>query len=166
MISNILPVAALAGAAMAACPLSVEITGATAHVAQVAVTNTANEAITVFKGNTVLLDHATKDLAVVDASGKALPFEGSYVKYRRVGIAPEMFQTIQPGETVTTAVNTATTYKLAGVESAQVSALQGFHYVTGSTAPTSLKETAFCEATSNSMTIIPDQSKVAAYVLN
>lgn len=94
MISNILPVAALAGAAMAACPLSVEITGANSHVAQVAVTNTANEAITVFKGNTVLLDHATKDLLVADASGKALPFEGSYVKYRRVGIAPELFQTM------------------------------------------------------------------------
>ncbi|KAI1354608.1 Deuterolysin metalloprotease family-domain-containing protein [Xylaria sp. FL0043] len=161
MISNILPVAALAGAAIAACPLSVEITGATGHVAQVAVTNTAKEAITVFKGNTVLLDHATKDVVVTDASGKALPFEGSYVKYRRVNMAPEMFQTIQPGETVTSSVNAATTYKLAGVESAQVAALQGFHYVTGTAAPKSLKETEFCEVTSNSMTIIPDQSKVA-----
>ncbi|GAW21688.1 hypothetical protein ANO14919_112120 [Xylariales sp. No.14919] len=159
---NILPVAALAGAAMAACPLSIQITGATNHVAQVALTNTADEAITVFKGNTVLLGHATKDLQVADASGKTLPFEGSYVKYRRTGIAPEMFQTIQPGETVTKEVNTATTYRLAGVESAHVSALQGFHYVTGNTAPTSLKDTEFCEATSNSMKIIPDQSKVAA----
>jgi deuterolysin len=165
MISNILPVAALAGAAMAACPLSVEITGATGHVAQVAVTNTANEAITVFKGNTVLLDHATKDLLVVDAAGNDLPFEGSFVKYRRAGIAPEMFQTIQPGETVSTTVNAATTYRLAGVEEAHVSALQGFHYVTGTAAPTSLKETQFCEATSNSMKITPDQSTVAEYVL-
>ncbi|KAI1161011.1 Deuterolysin metalloprotease family-domain-containing protein [Nemania serpens] len=162
MISNILPVAALAGAAMAACPLSVEITGATGHVAHVAVTNTASEAITVFKANTVLLDHATKDLLVSDVSGKDLPFEGSYVKYRRAGIAPEMFQTIQPGETVSTSVNAATTYRLAGVEKAHVSALQGFHYVTGSTAPTSLKQTEFCSATSNTVTIIPDQSKVAA----
>ncbi|KAI0458307.1 Deuterolysin metalloprotease family-domain-containing protein [Xylaria acuta] len=162
MISNIIPVAALAGAAMAACPLSVEITGASSHVAQVAVTNTANEAITVFKGNTVLLDHSTKDLLVSDASGNALPFEGSYVKYRKVGIAPEMFQTIQPGQTVKTTVNAATTYRLAGVSQAEVSALQGFHYVTGSTAPTSLKDTEFCEVTSNSMTIVPDQSKVAA----
>ncbi|KAJ3563854.1 hypothetical protein NPX13_g8055 [Xylaria arbuscula] len=161
MVSNILPVAALAGAAMAACPLSVELTGATGHVAQVAVTNTANEAITVFKGNTVLLDHATKDLVVEDASGNALPFEGSFVKYRRTNIAPEMFQTIQPGETVNTEVNAATTYKLAGVASAKVNALQGFHYVTGAAAPTSLKETAYCEATSNQMTIVPDQSKVA-----
>ncbi|KAI1738282.1 Metalloprotease [Xylaria scruposa] len=162
MISNILPVAALAGAAMAACPLSVEITGADNHIAQVAVTNTAAEAITVFKGNTVLLDHATKDLLVADASGKALPFEGSYVKYRRTGIASEMFQTIQPGETVNTQVNAATTYRLAGVSQAEVSALQGFHYVTGSTAPTSLQDTVFCEVTSNSVNITPDQSKVAS----
>ncbi|KAI1169705.1 Deuterolysin metalloprotease family-domain-containing protein [Nemania sp. FL0916] len=161
MISNILPVAALAGAAMAACPLSVEITGATGHVAHVAVTNTASEPITVFKGNTVLLDHATKDLLVADASGNNLPFEGSYVKYRRTNIAPEMFQVIQPGETVSKSVNAATTYKLAGVETAQVSALQGFHYVSGTAAPTSLKQTEFCEANSNTMNIVPDQSKVA-----
>lgn len=160
MISNILPVAALAGAAMAACPLSVEITGATGHVAQVAVTNTASEPITVFKGNTVLLGHSTKDL-LVSAAGKSLPFEGSFVKYRRTGISPEMFQTIQPGETVSTAVNAATTYKLASVEKATVSALQGFHYVTGSTAPTSLKDTSFCEASSNAMEIVPDQAKAA-----
>ncbi|KAI8628784.1 Metalloprotease [Xylariaceae sp. FL1651] len=162
MISNILPVAALAGAAMAACPLSVEITGATDHIAQVAVTNTAAEPLTVFKGNTVLIGHATKDLLVSDASGNALPFEGSYVKYRRAGIASEMFQTIQPGETVTASVNAAKTYNLAGVEQAKVSALQGFHYVTGTAAPSSLKETTFCEATSNIMSITPDQSKVAA----
>lgn len=64
MISKILPVAALAGAAMAAssCPLSVEIAGVTDHVAQVAITNTGAEAVTVFKGNTVLSDHATLDL--------------------------------------------------------------------------------------------------------
>ena len=165
MVSNILPVAALAGAAMAACPLAVEVTGATGHVAQVAVTNTASEPITVFRGNTVLSEHATKDLLVSDASGKALPFEGSFVKYRRTGIAAEMFQTIQPGETVTASVNAATTYKLAGVEKAHVSAIQGFHYVTGSAAPSSLSETEFCEATSNSVSITPDQAKVAAYVL-
>ena len=105
-----------------------------------------------------------RHLLVSDASGKDLPFEGSYVKYRRAGIAPEMFQTIQPGETVSTTVNAATTYRLAGVEKAHVSALQGFHYVTGTTAPTSLKQTQFCQATSNTVTITPDQSKVAAYV--
>jgi deuterolysin len=66
MISIILPIIAFAGAAMAACPLSVEIAGATYHVAQVAVTNTGSETLTVFKGNTVLSDHATKDLLVAN----------------------------------------------------------------------------------------------------
>lgn len=164
MISNILPVAALAGVAMAACPFTVQITGATGHVAQVAVTNTASEPITVFKGNTVLNEHATKDILVADASGKNLPFEGVFVKYRRTGIAPEMFQTILPGETVTASVNAATTYRLAGIQNAHVTALQGFHYVAGTTAPLSLSETDFCEATSNAVSIVPDQSKVATYV--
>lgn len=67
MISNILPIVALAGAAMAACPFSVEIAGTTGNIAQVALTNTGNETITVFKGNTVLSDHATMDLLVADA---------------------------------------------------------------------------------------------------
>lgn len=67
MIPTILPVVALAGAAMAACPLSVEIVGATNHVAEVTVTNIGNETLTVFKGNTVLSPHATKDLLVSDA---------------------------------------------------------------------------------------------------
>ena len=64
---NLLALFALAGTAMAACPLSVEISGATNQVAQVAVTNTGDETLTVFKGNTVLSDHATKDLLVADA---------------------------------------------------------------------------------------------------
>jgi deuterolysin len=64
MPSNILRVAALAGVAMAACPLSVEISGATHHVAHIAVTNTGADTLTIFKGNTVLSDHATKDLVV------------------------------------------------------------------------------------------------------
>lgn len=67
MISNILPIAALAGLAAATCPLSVEVSGATDHIAQVAVTNTGSEAVTVFKGNTVLDSHATKDLLVAGA---------------------------------------------------------------------------------------------------
>jgi deuterolysin len=67
MISNILPLVALVGTAIAACPLSVEITGTTAHIAQVAVTNMGSETITVFKGNTVFSPHATKDLVVADA---------------------------------------------------------------------------------------------------
>lgn len=73
MISHILPIVALAGAAMAACPLLVEIAGTTDHIAQVAVTNTGSETLTVFKGNTVFSDHATKDLVVADA-GMLAPF--------------------------------------------------------------------------------------------
>lgn len=64
MLSNILPVAALAGAAMAACPLSVEISGADKHVVQVAVTNNGAEALSVFRGNTVFSPHSTLDLAI------------------------------------------------------------------------------------------------------
>lgn len=56
-----------ASAAIAACPISLDITGTEAHIAQVAVTNTGSEAITIFKGNTVLSEHATKDLIVDDA---------------------------------------------------------------------------------------------------
>jgi deuterolysin len=71
MISNILLIAALAGLSVATCPLSVKISGATAHDAHVAVTNIGDQTITFFKGNTVLSDHATKDLLVADA-GKAV----------------------------------------------------------------------------------------------
>lgn len=67
MISHFLPVVALAGAAMAFCPLAVEISGATDHIAHVAVRNVGNQTVTVFKGNTVLSAHATKDLLVADA---------------------------------------------------------------------------------------------------
>ncbi|KAI0160367.1 Metalloprotease [Xylariaceae sp. FL1272] len=164
MVSSILPVAMAAGVAMAACPLSVEITGATGHVADVAVTNTGSEPVTVFRGNTVLMDHATKDLLVADPSGKALPFEGTFVRYRRTNIAPEMFQTIQPGETVSTSVNAAKSYKLGGVESVDISALQGFHYVAGTTAPTSLKETSYCSATSNTMSITPSETAAEDHI--
>lgn len=67
MIAKALPFALLAGAASAACPLSVEITDSESHVVNVAVTNTGSETISVFKGNTVFSDHATKDLLVADA---------------------------------------------------------------------------------------------------
>jgi deuterolysin len=67
MMFDLLPVIALVGTVMAACPLSIEIAGAVDHIAQVAVTNTGNETITVFKGNTVFSDHATMDLLVSDA---------------------------------------------------------------------------------------------------
>ncbi|KAF8856069.1 zincin [Acephala macrosclerotiorum] len=162
MISNILPIVALAGTAMAACPLSVEIAGAIDHVAEVIVTNISNETLTVFKGNTVLSPHATKDLLVFDAAGNALPFEGAYVNYKRTGLAADMFQTFLPGETVTASVNAAKTYNLAGIETAEVSAIQGFKYVTGATAPTTIKGLEFCESvSSSSVTITPDQSTAA-----
>ena len=74
-----------------------------------------------------------------------------------------MFQTIQPGETVTASVNAAKTYNLEGIATAEVTAIQGFRYVTGSEAPTILSETTLCDdITSNTVTITPDQSKVAA----
>lgn len=86
-----------------------------------------------------------------------------YVNYKRTGLTPEMFQTILPGETVTASVNAAKSYELSGVETAQVSAIQGFKYVTGSVAPTSSKELTFCESVSStSVAITPDQSKVVA----
>lgn len=73
-----------------------------------------------------------------------------------------MFQTIQPNETVTASVNAAKSYKLGGIETAQVSAIQGFRYVTGSVAPTTLKETVACgDVTSSTVTITPDQSTAA-----
>jgi len=67
MVPNILPIAAFAGAAMAACPLSVKISSTTSHIAHVGVKNTGTEAVTVFKGNTVFSEHATKDVLVSDA---------------------------------------------------------------------------------------------------
>lgn len=162
MIATVVSVVALAGAAMAACPLSVEIVGATNHIAQVSVTNTGSETITVFKGNTVLSDHATKDLIVSDAAGNTIPFEGVYVNYKRTGLSPNMFQTLAPGESVTASVNAAKTHKLAGFKTAKISAIQGFKYAIGATAPDSIKDLAFCEATSSkTVTITPDQSKAA-----
>lgn len=74
MAPNILALVALAGTALAACPLSVEISSVADHVAQVAVTNTGNETITVFKGNTVLSEHSTKDLLVSAAGMSSHPF--------------------------------------------------------------------------------------------
>lgn len=73
-----------------------------------------------------------------------------------------MFQTLLPGETVTAVVNAAKSYKLAGIATAKVSAVQGFKYVIGSVAPTSLKDLAYCESVSSDTVVItPDQSRVA-----
>lgn len=98
-------------------------------------------------------------MADIFTAGKALPFEGAYVNYKRTGVSPDMFQTLQPGESVTASVNAARTYRLSGVKSARITALQGFKYATGTTAPDSLKNLSFCEASSGSYTITPDQSK-------
>jgi deuterolysin len=91
-----------------------------------------------------------------------LPFEGMFVNFRRTGLSPESFVTIEAGETITTSVNAAKTYKLAGLAKAQISVIQGFKYVTGSVAPTTLKEMATCDfVSSNTVTVTPDQSTVA-----
>ncbi|CAJ2511881.1 Uu.00g075060.m01.CDS01 [Anthostomella pinea] len=164
MIANVLPVVALAGAAMAAsCPIAVEIADTTNHVAHVALTNTGSEAITVFKGNTVLDAHATKDLLVSDAAGNPLPFKGMYVNYKKAGLTADLFQTLQPGETVTASVNAAKTYDLEGVDSAQVTAIQGFRYVVGTEAPTKVSDLTSCDdVMSKEATIVPDQSTAAS----
>lgn len=69
MAPNTLALIALAGSAMASCPLSVSIVDTVDHVATVAITNSGEETITVFKGNTVLSDHDTLDV-VATKSGR------------------------------------------------------------------------------------------------
>lgn len=90
-----------------------------------------------------------------------LAFTGHYVNYKKTGLSADHFQTIAPGETVTSSVNVANTYNLAGVDSANITAIQGFKYVTGSTAPESTNGLETCDdVTSNTVTITPDQSKL------
>ena len=67
MLTKTLPIVLLAGAASAACPLSVSIAHAENHVVNVQVTNTGSETIQVFKCHTVFSSHETKDLLVADA---------------------------------------------------------------------------------------------------
>jgi deuterolysin len=101
-----------------------------------------------------------------DVAGNALPFNGVYVNYKRTGLTSDMYQTIEAGQTVTVPVNAAKSYKLHGVKEAKVTAIQGFHYATGATAPSSFKELTICaDQTSDSVGIAPDQSTVARYVL-
>jgi deuterolysin len=91
----------------------------------------------------------------------SLLFDCSYINHSLLRICKLI--RLQPGETFTTSVNAAKTYNLAGVAEAKVTALQGFKYVTGTTAPTSLKEMEFCQAVSSgTVSVVPDQSKVAA----
>ncbi len=78
------------------------------------------------------------------------------MNYKRSGLDASMFQTLQPGESVTASVNAAKTYKLAGITAAQVTAIQGFKYVTGSSVPNTLKEMTACEdLVSNTVTVTP-----------
>ncbi|KAJ4345336.1 uncharacterized protein N0V89_011466 [Didymosphaeria variabile] len=159
MFTKTLPVALLAGAASAACPLSVSIADADNHVVNVQVTNTGSETLQVFKGNTVFSAHATKDLLVADAAGKALPFDGVYVNYKKTGLTADNFQKIAAGETVTVSVNAAKSYKLQGVNQAKVSAIQGFRYATGEEVPSALKGLSFCaDQATDSVEVTPDQS--------
>jgi hypothetical protein len=74
MLTKTLPIVLLAGAASAACPLSVSIAHADNHVVNVQVTNTGSETIQVFKGNTVFSAHETKDLLVADAGMHTLNY--------------------------------------------------------------------------------------------
>lgn len=67
MLTKTFPVILLAGAASAACPLSISIADSSNHVVNVQVTNTGSETLQVFKGNTVFSAHGTKDLLVADA---------------------------------------------------------------------------------------------------
>lgn len=101
------------------------------------------------------------DWLYIHADGTDLPFVGHFVNYKKTGLAAEHFQTIAPGETVNSSVNVANTYSLAGEETVDITAIQGFKYTTGSTAPTSLNDLETCDdVTSNTVTITPDQSKV------
>lgn len=74
MAPNMLALVALAGTAMAACPLSVAIVDTVDHTATVAVTNTGEETLTVFKGNTVLSDHDTLDVVATKPGNLRLFF--------------------------------------------------------------------------------------------
>ncbi|OLN96887.1 Neutral protease 2-like protein [Colletotrichum chlorophyti] len=162
MVVKALPVVLLAGAASATCPLSVQITNSNNHVVDVAVTNTGNETVSIFKGNTVFSEHATKDLLVSDAEGNTLPFEGIYVNYKRNNLGASSFQKIEAGQTVTVSVNAARSYKLDGIEQARITAIQGFRYATGANIPSSFKDLASCgDLTSSEVEVTPDQATVA-----
>ena len=88
-------------------------------------------------------------------------FSGVYVNYKRTDLSADMFQTIQAGETITTSVNAAKSYQLAGIDTVVVSAVQTFKYAVGTTAPTALNGLKTCTAVSGETTIVPDQSLVA-----
>lgn len=58
-------------------------------------------------------------------------------------------------------MNVANTYSLSGVETVDITAIQGFKYATGTTVPTSLADLETCDdVSSNTVKITPDQSKL------
>lgn len=70
MAPNVLSLVALVGTAMAACPLSVSIVDTVDHTATVAITNSGEDTITLFRGNTVLSDHDTLDVVATKPGKK------------------------------------------------------------------------------------------------
>lgn len=72
MAPKMLALVGFAASAMAACPLSVSIVDTVDHTATVAVTNSGEEAITVFKGNTVLSNHDTLDVVAAKPGTNSL----------------------------------------------------------------------------------------------
>lgn len=88
---------------------------------------------------------------------------GSVVNYKKTGLAAKHFQTIAAGETVNATVDVSQTYALTGVESTDITVMQGFKYITGTAAPTTTNNLETCDdVTSNTVTISPDQAQVAA----
>lgn len=88
---------------------------------------------------------------------------GAIVNYKKTGLSADHFQTIAAGETVNVSVDVSQTYALAGKDSVEVTAIQGFKYSTGATVPSTTNGLESCDdVTSNSVTITPDQAKVAA----
>lgn len=73
-----------------------------------------------------------------------------------------MFETLLAGETVTASVNAAASYKLTGVLTADITAVQSFQYAVGTVAPTALAGLLSCSAVSSTVSITPDQDTVAA----
>lgn len=85
------------------------------------------------------------------------------MNYKKTGLAADHFQTIAAGETVNSSVDVSQTYALSGLETTDITVIQGFRYSVGTDAPTSLNSLETCDdITSNTVTISPDQAKVAS----
>lgn len=92
-----------------------------------------------------------------------MDFSGAYIDYKQSNPSSSMFQTLGPGQAVSTVVNAAVSYKLEEVSKAKVTALQHLKYVIGETIPSHLKDMYFCPGvTSHKVAIVPDQKKAAS----